>query len=134
MFTSVCQYYSGTSLSLYLHVGKYLYSLTVAVSFSRLAASIASYKLYSSFFVHLKRLQSHPFVNILKLMYNAYSLNQNTVSIAKQLASLILYIILSIALKLHVYGTRSTMYMYVWSKQMLTLYFKNLLFLFLVNF
>ena len=38
---------------------------------------------------------------------------------------LILYIILSMAMKLHVhvYGTRGTMYMYVWSKQMLILYF-----------
>ena len=42
---------------------------------------------------------------------------------------LILYIhvILSMAMKwhVHVYGTRSTMYMYVWFKQMPILYFKN---------
>ena len=33
-----------------------------------------------------------------------------------------------------IYGTRSTMYMYVWSKPVLILYFKNLLFLLLVDF
>ena len=37
------------------------------------------------------------------------------------------------AMKLHVYGTRGKMYMYVRSKQMLILYFKNLLFLFLLT-
>ena len=77
------------------------------------------------------------------VVYNAIT-NQSTVSTAKRLASLfwdiwlpwrlILYIILSMAMKLHVYGNRSTMYMYVWSKQFLILYFKNLLFLFLVDF
>ena len=46
---------------------------------------------------------------------------------------LILYIIQSMAMKLHVYGTLSTMYMYV-DEQMLILYFKNVLFLFLVDF
>ena len=42
--------------------------------------------------------------------------NQSTVSTAKRLAlprQLILCIILSMAMKLHVYGTRGTMYMYV---------------------
>ena len=38
------------------------------------------------------------------------------------------------AIKLYVYGTLSTMYMYEWSKQMVILCFKNLLFLFLVDF
>ena len=46
---------------------------------------------------------------------------------------LILCIILSMTMKLHVYGTRSTVYMYIRSEQMLVLYFKNLLFLFLVD-
>ena len=60
--------------------------------------------------------------------------NQSTVSTANWLASLFWYLIALTTMKLHVYGTRSTMYMYVWSKQILILYFKNLLFLFLVDF
>ena len=70
--------------------------------------------------------------------------NQSTVSTAKRLASLFWYLIAStintlqntiklMAMKLHVYGTWRTMYLYVWSKQMLILYFKNLLFLFLID-
>ena len=82
-------------------------------------------------------------IHVFKLRQSLHvvSFNHSTVSTAKRLASLfwlprqlILYIILSMAMKLHVYGTLRTMYMYVWSKQMLILYFKNLLFLFLVDF
>ena len=42
------------------------------------------------------------------------------------------YMTLKIDMKLHVYGTRGTMYMYIWSKEMF-LYFQNLLFLLLVD-
>ena len=45
---------------------------------------------------------------------NNWICNQSTVSTAnKRPRQLILYIILSMAMKLHVYGTRSTMYIYV---------------------
>ena len=38
------------------------------------------------------------------------------------------------AMKLYVYGTRITMYMYVWSKQNADLIFQKLIALFLVDF
>ena len=40
-------------------------------------------------------------------------MNQSTASTAKRLASDCLDNILSMAMKLHAYGTRSTMYMYI---------------------
>ena len=90
------------------------------------------------------------FLNLMSL-YNlcknlcSWMFNQSTVSTAKRLASLFWYLIASTIDTLHntlngyeiacnLYGTRSKMYIYVRLKQMQILYFKNVLFLFLVYF
>ena len=58
--------------------------------------------------------------------------NTNTCAISTNpfMRNITLYIKLSMPMQFHVYGTRRTMYMHVWSKQMQILYLKNFYFFF----
>ena len=65
----------------------------------------------------ISKLMFNPFVSHNDIEY--YFLNKCKMMLCFDIwlpRQLILYIILPMAMKLHAYGTRSTMYMYVWSK------------------